>query len=100
MASLLLRAQCFCSSQGVTEGLPAQACCRHPAVASRNALHYVGARDCPARAVSLRAIDPERYTIVNEVGPLLSACAIATPAVYGEAFPQGHASQLDLNALG
>ena len=27
---------------------------------------YTGARDCPARAVSLRAIDPERYTIVNE----------------------------------
>ncbi len=43
-------------------------------MASRNALHYVGARDCPARAVSLRAIDPERYTIVNEVGAPFSLC--------------------------
>ena len=39
---------------------------RHPAVTSRNVLMYTGARDCPARGVSLRAIDPERYTIVNE----------------------------------
>ena len=39
---------------------------RHPHVAARNVLFYVGARDCPARQVSLRAIDPERFTIINE----------------------------------
>ena len=40
---------------------------RHPqSVASELALHYVGPSDIPAAAVSLRAIDPERYSIVNE----------------------------------
>ena len=34
--------------------------------ASELALHYVGPSDIPAAAVSLRAIDPERYSIVNE----------------------------------
>ena len=39
---------------------------RHPQVSDRNVLHYTGARDNPARQINLRAIDPERYTIVNE----------------------------------
>lgn len=30
------------------------------------ALFYSGVRDIPAAAISLRAIDPERYAIVNE----------------------------------
>ncbi len=29
-------------------------------------LFYVGSKDNPARHINLRAIDPERYTIVNE----------------------------------
>lgn len=29
-------------------------------------LFYVGSKDNPARQINLRAIDPERYTIVNE----------------------------------
>ena len=31
-----------------------------------HALHYVGSQSNPAASVSLRAIDPERYVIVNE----------------------------------
>ena len=31
------------------------------------ALHYVGRLDNPASQFSLRAIDPERYQIVNEI---------------------------------
>lgn len=31
-----------------------------------NALHYVGRFDNPATQFSLRAIDPERYQIINE----------------------------------
>lgn len=30
------------------------------------ALHYTGVLEVPAAAISLRAIDPERYAIVNE----------------------------------
>lgn len=30
------------------------------------ALHYTGPQSNPAASVSLRAIDPERYSIVNE----------------------------------
>jgi len=39
---------------------------RHPQVSDRNVLHYTGSKDNPARQINLRAIDPERYTIVNE----------------------------------
>jgi len=40
---------------------------RHPHMpASAGALLYVGTADNPAAAFSLRAIDPERYAIVNE----------------------------------
>ena len=39
---------------------------RHPQVSDRNVLHYTGTKDDPARQINLRAIDPERYTIVNE----------------------------------
>lgn len=35
-------------------------------MASTDALHYVGAHDSPAAHISLRAIDPERFRIVNE----------------------------------
>jgi DEAD/DEAH box helicase domain-containing protein len=42
---------------------------RHPfarqAVAG-NVLHYIGRFDNPAQQFSLRAIDPERYQIINE----------------------------------
>lgn len=31
-----------------------------------HALHYTGPQSNPAASVSLRAIDPERYAIVNE----------------------------------
>ena len=31
-----------------------------------DALHYTGPQSNPAASVSLRAIDPERYMIVNE----------------------------------
>ena len=31
-----------------------------------HALHYVGPQKKPAAGVSLRAIDPERYSIINE----------------------------------
>lgn len=30
------------------------------------ALHYIGPSDIPAASISLRAIDPERYSIINE----------------------------------
>lgn len=39
---------------------------RHPHASSLNVLFYVGSKDNPARQINLRAIDPERYTIVNE----------------------------------
>ena len=39
---------------------------RHPHTTNTRALFYSGARDTPAAAISLRAIDPERYAIVNE----------------------------------
>ncbi|BDA42593.1 probable ATP-dependent helicase hrq1 [Coccomyxa sp. Obi] len=39
---------------------------RHPHASSPNVLFYVGSKDNPARQINLRAIDPERYTIVNE----------------------------------
>lgn len=40
---------------------------RHPeAPPSAPALHYVGAGPSPAAGVSLRAIDPNRFAIVNE----------------------------------
>ena len=39
---------------------------RHPHVSDRNVLHYTGSTDSPARQINLRAIDPERYSIVNE----------------------------------
>jgi DEAD/DEAH box helicase domain-containing protein len=39
---------------------------RHPHATTQAALFYVGAVDGPARKINLRAIDPERYTIVNE----------------------------------
>ena len=39
---------------------------RHPEVRHTVALHYVGPQSNPAASVSLRAIDPERYVIVNE----------------------------------
>ncbi|KAK9816796.1 hypothetical protein WJX72_005198 [[Myrmecia] bisecta] len=45
-----------------TEGLLA----RHPQTMHTNALHYIGPRSNPAAGISLRAIDPERYAIVNE----------------------------------
>lgn len=32
-----------------------------------NALHYIGRHDNPASQFSLRAIDPERYQIFNEI---------------------------------
>lgn len=39
---------------------------RHPHTTNVRALFYSGALDTPAAAISLRAIDPERYAIVNE----------------------------------
>lgn len=39
---------------------------RHPEMRTDHSLHYVGPQSNPATSVSLRAIDPERYTIVNE----------------------------------
>lgn len=39
---------------------------RHPHTTNTKALFYTGALEIPAAAVSLRAIDPERYAIVNE----------------------------------
>ncbi|KAL3131865.1 hypothetical protein ABBQ38_007575 [Trebouxia sp. C0009 RCD-2024] len=39
---------------------------RHPHTTNVRALFYSGAQDVPAAAISLRAIDPERYAIVNE----------------------------------
>ena len=39
---------------------------RHPEVRHTYALHYTGPQSNPAASVSLRAIDPERYSIVNE----------------------------------
>ncbi|KAL3163301.1 hypothetical protein ABBQ32_009693 [Trebouxia sp. C0010 RCD-2024] len=39
---------------------------RHPHTTNVRALFYSGAQDTPAAAISLRAIDPERYAIVNE----------------------------------
>lgn len=39
---------------------------RHPHASSQSVLFYVGSRDNPAQQINLRAIDPERYTIVNE----------------------------------
>ena len=33
---------------------------------SSDALHYTGPHDSPAAHISLRAIDPERFSIVNE----------------------------------
>ena len=35
---------------------------QHPQVAVRDALFHVGARDCPARQVGLRATGHERFT--------------------------------------
>lgn len=39
---------------------------RHPLATQAHALHYVGRHDSPATLFSLRAIDPERYQIINE----------------------------------
>lgn len=39
---------------------------RHPQTPEIDALHYTGPLETPAAVVSLRAIDPERYAIVNE----------------------------------
>lgn len=39
---------------------------RHPHTTNVRALYYSGVLDTPAAAISLRAIDPERYAIVNE----------------------------------
>ena len=39
---------------------------RHPQTPEIDALHYTGPLETPAAAVNLRAIDPERYAIVNE----------------------------------
>ncbi|KAL0027014.1 hypothetical protein WJX79_008750 [Trebouxia sp. C0005] len=39
---------------------------RHPHTTNTRALFYTGLLEVPAAAVSLRAIDPERYAIVNE----------------------------------
>ena len=39
---------------------------RHPHTTNVRALFYSGVLDTPAAAISLRAIDPERYAIVNE----------------------------------
>ena len=39
---------------------------RHPHTTNTRALYYSGVLDTPAAAISLRAIDPERYAIVNE----------------------------------
>jgi DEAD/DEAH box helicase domain-containing protein len=39
---------------------------RHPQATSNNILHYIGHKDNPAQQISLRAIDPERFSIVNE----------------------------------
>ncbi len=40
---------------------------RHPYTVKTDALHYVGLHESPAAHISLRAIDPDRFTIVNEV---------------------------------
>ena len=39
---------------------------RNPTERGTWALHYVGPQKKPAAGVSLRAIDPERYSIINE----------------------------------
>ena len=39
---------------------------RHPMAVHAHALHYIGLYDNPAARFSLRAIDPDRYQIVNE----------------------------------
>ncbi|KAK9795209.1 hypothetical protein WJX73_000198 [Symbiochloris irregularis] len=39
---------------------------RHPEMRTDHSLHYVGPQSNPASSVSLRAIDPERYSIINE----------------------------------
>ncbi len=39
---------------------------RHPHASTPDVLFYVGSKDNPARQINLRAIDPERYSIVNE----------------------------------
>ena len=39
---------------------------RHPHTTNVRALFYTGPQELPAAAISLRAIDPERYAIVNE----------------------------------
>jgi hypothetical protein len=41
---------------------------RHPQTPTLDRFHYAGVADSPARQISLRAIDPERYSIVNEAG--------------------------------
>lgn len=40
---------------------------RHPYTVKTDALHYVGLHESPAAHISLRAIDYDRFTIVNEV---------------------------------
>ena len=39
---------------------------RHPRITNTRALFYTRTIDVPASVISLRAIDPERYAIVNE----------------------------------
>ncbi|KAK9842388.1 hypothetical protein WJX84_006352, partial [Apatococcus fuscideae] len=39
---------------------------RHPQATMAHGLHYCGHHDNPAKLISLRAIDPERYAILNE----------------------------------
>lgn len=39
---------------------------RHPLAQAARGLHYIGREDNPAGQFSLRAIDPDRYQIINE----------------------------------
>ena len=55
-----------CSSCSSSWRLPAGLLARHPQAATAHGLHYCGHHDNPAKLISLRAIDPERYAILNE----------------------------------
>ena len=55
---------------------------RHPEMMASDALHYVGAHSSPAAHISLRAIDPERFVIINEAagGEVRRLSAAVQPA--------------------
>ena len=64
--AVCLHKRCLCAQQVTHAARRAGLLGRNPMSRATYALHYVGPQKKPAAGVSLRAIDPERYSIIDE----------------------------------